>query len=183
MSQFDLREFATVAEQTAKQKALDEDTTKRMTGEACRIEGELADALFDPYVGRTIRIGNKPYRLVRALVRSWDTWRPLGLVPVDPTKPPALPGDLVATADQRDRYFKGWDVRTEWKATDHPPRMVCTLHVEREGGGYDRETDTSGGPGDVGSQAIVLAHALAAHVGKMLVLEPTPAPAPERKKK
>jgi hypothetical protein len=141
IGQFQLGEFATLAEQIAKQKALDKDTDAAMKAEALRLQAELAEALFAPYVGKRIR---GSYSSVYTLFRQKHYSGPVEhLFAFDATKPGygSQPG---AVPDQFS--VKGWIVHVTWNAKHQ--RMLASLTQEKD----RADTATEGGDGDLGTK-------------------------------
>jgi hypothetical protein len=163
IGQFQLGEFATLAEQVAKQKRLDAETTARMTAEAVQLTAGLAEALFAPYVGKQICAdGRYKFTLLRHKHYSGPTEH---LFAFDTTRPgyTGSPGTPPSTY-----HTKGWTVHVEWNAKEQ--RMRATLTQQRDGGSGSPPS-TDGGDGDIGTQAVRLARALAEQVGALLILE------------
>lgn len=164
INKIQLSEFAVLAEQTAKAKALAAETKLRMDGEAAQLQTELADALFDPYVGKRIAGEyGKVYTLARAEHYIGKT---MHLFAFDPSTVSATNkhGD-------RPRYSaRGWTVSVVWSPTEQ--RMAASLTRESDGHpGSNKDHQKQGGTGDIGTQAVVLAQWLAREIGERLVLE------------
>ncbi|HET9566321.1 MAG TPA: hypothetical protein VFP27_17905 [Mycobacterium sp.] len=191
MDRFELGSYTALAEDVARRKQSDEQLRLKMEAEAGILEKALADALFKPYVGKHIRVDyNKTATLFRRPVQDWRSKTP-GLLPVyDDYLAARSDADrklLVAGKDEnvwkaaeragnwhpRDR---GWMVTVKW---DHKQRAhFATLlrahddhYSEKSWTGCGDGVERAGGPIlDIGSQAVVLAKALAQEIGERLVI-------------
>lgn len=185
MQRFELDSYTALAEDVARKKRSDEQLLAKMQAEAVRLEGELATALFKPYVGKHIKVDyNKTATLFRRPVQDWRSKTP-GLLPVyddylarlpaedrkalSSTDPKAIVWQNAERAGNWHPRDRGWMCIVKWE-----PKVgihVATLmRAHDDHYGEKSWTGDDGHSCDIGSQAVVLAKALAQEIGERLVI-------------